>query len=267
MQFGLTSERLKARKDGLGASDARVIMSGDEEAIIHLWKLKRGEVEPDDFSDNLPAVMGLWTEELNRIWYERQTGRAVTDAGKSVSGFDYLITDLDGLTTTERGEPAVFEAKHLNPFSYKTEDAIERYQPQLQHKMMLTGRRFTEFSVFVGTMKWEVSTVAGDSFYQSVMLERLVEFWEAVQSGKPPCAMPAVEAPKAPAFLRTVDMTGDNAWADSAFMWKMNKDAARNFEKAAKALKAKVDKDVGEATGHGIVVKRDKAGSLRISEE
>ena len=42
----------------IGGSDARIIMSPDEEALIRLWREKRGEVEPIDFSDNLVVQLG-----------------------------------------------------------------------------------------------------------------------------------------------------------------------------------------------------------------
>ena len=63
----------------LGGSDARIIMSPDDTALIRLWKEKRGEVEPIDLSDNLVVQLGVTTEALNRSWYERNTGRSVTD--------------------------------------------------------------------------------------------------------------------------------------------------------------------------------------------
>jgi predicted phage-related endonuclease len=50
----------------IGGSDARIIMSGDEAALIRLWKEKRGEVEPEDFNDNLIVQLGVATEALNR---------------------------------------------------------------------------------------------------------------------------------------------------------------------------------------------------------
>jgi hypothetical protein len=36
-----------------GGSDARIIMEGDEAALIRLWREKRGEIEPEDLSGNL----------------------------------------------------------------------------------------------------------------------------------------------------------------------------------------------------------------------
>ena len=49
-------------------------MNPDEAALIRLWKEKRGEVEPMDFSDNLVIQLGVVTKALNRSWYERNTG-------------------------------------------------------------------------------------------------------------------------------------------------------------------------------------------------
>ena len=59
-------------------------MSIDEAALIRLWKEKRGEVEPMDLSDNLIVQLGRATESLNRNWYERNTGRSVTDCQRWV---------------------------------------------------------------------------------------------------------------------------------------------------------------------------------------
>jgi predicted phage-related endonuclease len=54
------------RRRFIGGSDARVIMGKDETALLRLWREKRGEVEPEDFSGNLIVQLGLTTEELNR---------------------------------------------------------------------------------------------------------------------------------------------------------------------------------------------------------
>ena len=43
------------RRYFIGGSDARIIMGDDEAALIRLWQEKRGEVEPEDLSRNLPV--------------------------------------------------------------------------------------------------------------------------------------------------------------------------------------------------------------------
>ena len=61
------SHSIKAgRRHFIGGSDARIIMSADEAALIRLWKEKRGEAEPEDWSDNLIVQLGVATEALNR---------------------------------------------------------------------------------------------------------------------------------------------------------------------------------------------------------
>jgi hypothetical protein len=59
-------------------------MSPDEAALIRLWEEKRRESEPEDFSGNLVVQLGVATEALNQSWYERNTGRVVTDVQRWV---------------------------------------------------------------------------------------------------------------------------------------------------------------------------------------
>ena len=54
-------------------------MGDDEEALVRLWREKRGEVEPKDLSGNLLVQLGAVTEDLNRRWYEANTGQVLTD--------------------------------------------------------------------------------------------------------------------------------------------------------------------------------------------
>src|SRR5260370_7487572 len=65
------------RRSFIGGSDARIIMGDDEAALLRLWQEKRGEVEPEDLSSKLLVQLGPVTEQLNRPWYERNTGPAV----------------------------------------------------------------------------------------------------------------------------------------------------------------------------------------------
>src|SRR6188472_3281767 len=83
----------------VGGSDARIIMGGDEEALIRLWQEKRGEAKPVDLSGELLVQLGLVTEELNRAWYERNSGFRV--AHRQMRKFHptiiWMAATLDGL--------------------------------------------------------------------------------------------------------------------------------------------------------------------------
>ena len=79
-----TSETIRNRRHFIGGSDARIIMGDDEARLLRLWREKRGEVEPEDLSQDLIVQLGSITEELNRTWYERSSGNAVEDVQRRV---------------------------------------------------------------------------------------------------------------------------------------------------------------------------------------
>src|SRR5262245_49870098 len=100
------------RRAFIGGSDDRVIMGSDEAALVRLWREKRGEAEPKDLSSNLVVQLGRATEELNRSWYERNTGRQVRDVQRRVrhSAIPWMAATVDGIV---EGTQAVFEAKFM----------------------------------------------------------------------------------------------------------------------------------------------------------
>src|SRR5476651_104746 len=63
----------------IGGSDARVIMGKDEKALLRLWREKRGEAAALDLSGVLIVQLGLVTEDLNRRWYELNSGHRISD--------------------------------------------------------------------------------------------------------------------------------------------------------------------------------------------
>src|SRR5882757_1099851 len=126
------------RRHFLGGSDARIIMGNDEAALVRLWAEKRGEAGPEDLSGNLIVQLGLVTEDLNRRWYERNSGQAVRDVQRRVKHpvVRWMAATLDGVVD---GTGAVFEAKFMLPWSFSEEGAVEKYMPQLQHNMWVTN--------------------------------------------------------------------------------------------------------------------------------
>src|ERR1700745_3314606 len=122
------------RRAFIGGSDARIIMGNDEAALIRLWKEKRGEIEPPDLSSELVVQLGTVTEQLNRAWYEKNSGNAVTDVQRRVfhSIHRWMAATLDGRV---EAIGAVFEAKFMLPWNFSEEAAAEKHMAQLQHNM------------------------------------------------------------------------------------------------------------------------------------
>src|SRR6516164_9392860 len=116
MQPQVWTKSPESRRCFIGGSDARIIMGTDEAALVRLWREKRGEAEPEDLSGNLIVQLGSATEDLNRCWYERNTGRRVRDVQRRVkhSAIAWMAATLDGIV---EGSEAVFESKFMLPWS------------------------------------------------------------------------------------------------------------------------------------------------------
>ena len=198
------------RRSFIGGSDARVIMGSDEAALLRLWGEKRGEAEPEDLSGNLIVQLGVATEELNRSWYERNTGQAITNVQRRIIHpvIKWMAATLDG-TVDPTG--AVFEAKFMLPWSFSEEAAAEKYMAQLQHNMWVMNAKAAVLSIITGGGKWVEITIPADPLYQHLLLTAEKKFWRCVENGEPPRLFglepprPRIEA------VRIVDMSASNA--------------------------------------------------------
>jgi predicted phage-related endonuclease len=262
-RIGLDANQLAWRREGIGGSDANIILSGDAEPILRLWREKRSEEEGEDLSHILQVMLGQWTEAFNRQWYQRHTGNLVVDPGAAAVCpiHDWRRCTLDGFIY-EMG--AIWEAKHTSAFA-KPEEVLARYMPQLQHNMVVRGADRAILSVIYGNHKWEAYEVASDWMYQDELLEAESRFWACVQSGAQPAALPPPPPPR-PVAVREVCLEGNNSWASAAIDWLKHAQAARIHAGAVKELKALIGEDVSRAYGHGIEARRSKAGAISIRE-
>jgi predicted phage-related endonuclease len=249
------------RRAFIGGSDARIIMGGDEAAVLRLWREKRGEAEPEDLSGNLIVQLGRATEELNRSWYERNTGHSVRDVQKRVrhSTIFWMVATLDGIVE-QTG--AVFEAKFMLPWSFSEETAAEKYMAQLQHNMWVTQSRLAVVSIITGGGKWAEMTIPVDPLYLSVLVSAEKKFWRCVQSGETPHLVNAEPPRPRIEAVRIVDMSASNSWAEFAALFRRTRPAYLEHERAKSELKALLPEDAKEAIGHGLRARRSKSGAV-----
>jgi predicted phage-related endonuclease len=140
-------------------------------------------------SGNLIVQLGVATEPLNRLWYERNTGQAITDIQRRVRHpvIRWMGATLDGIVA---GTGAVFEAKFMLPWSFSEEAAAEKHMAQLQHSTWVTNTRTAALSIITGGGKWVEISVAADPLYQHLLLTAEKKFWRCVAAsahrGGPP---------------------------------------------------------------------------------
>jgi predicted phage-related endonuclease len=249
------------RRSFIGGSDARIIMGNDEATLLRLWREKRGEVEPEDLSGNLIVQLGRVTEDLNRRWYEANTGQVITHIQKRIHhpALKWMAATLDGRV---QGSDAVFESKFMLPWSFSEEAAAEKYMPQLQHNMWVVAARTAFLSIITGGGKWVEIATHADPLYQHLIVTAERKFWRCVESGEPPHLF-GVEPPK-PRIeaIRVVDMSGSNSWTEFAGLFRSTRQAFLEHERSKAQLKALMPEDAKEAIGHGIRAKRSKSGAI-----
>ena len=250
------------RRSFIGGSDARIIMGDDENAAAPplAGKARRDRTRRPVRQPDRPAWARV-TEDLNRRWYERNSGHAVKDVQRRLQHpvHKWMAATLDGMI-----EPsgAVFEAKFMLPWTFSEEAAAEKHMAQLQHNMWVTESRSAVLSIITGGGKWVEMTVHADPLYQHLLLTAEKKFWRCVQDGEPPRLF-GVEPPR-PRLeaVRVVDMSASNSWAELTAIYRSTRKAHQEHEGAKADLKKLVPEDAKEAAGHGLRAKRSKSGAI-----
>ena len=231
------------RRSFIGGSDARIIMGKDEAALCGCGRRKRGSRAAIS-ARNLIVQLGVVTEELDRRWYQANTGHAITDVQKRIrhAGLHWMAATLDGRVASSG---AIFEAKFMLRWSFSEEAAVTKYMPQLQHNMWVVAARAAVLSVITGGGKWVEIRVHADPLYQHLIVTAERKFWRCVENGENSCTF----------WHRTTEAAdrGDpcgryefsNAWAELAAIFSRTRPAHLEHERAKAELKGLVPDDAG----------------------
>jgi predicted phage-related endonuclease len=236
-------------------------MNGNAQKIHDLWLEMTGQKGEESLDHIWAVFFGSRTEEANLDWFQRRYG-LVTRRGEVVVHYtnEWAAATLDGWHD-EKSCP--IECKTVGGRE-SLETIIERYQPQMQWQMIVTDSEECALSVIMGGSEPIVEYIPRDDEYGKELFLRAFQFITHVRNRTPPVALPPVMPPILP--TRTVDMTGNNQWADSAYRWLLNRRSAEAAEMAKQELKALVSADTKNAHGHGVQVLVNRAGSKTIKE-
>lgn len=265
----LTQEHKDWRRVGIGGSDARTIALGTGDDWAALRREKVEGIEPE-FSKQTQLLMKLGNavEPVCIAEAALRIGEPLEVDVRQESATDpFFRCTLDAKTITGLPVQCKF---HTGDKSI--EDLVEFYWPQLQHEMFVTDSNTLYFAVIFGHYgRFEMETVERDQLFLDSYLLRAFQFREYLKTGVLPDGMEESK-PKAN-IVRGRDHvwpTNDNQVSSLAIDWINNKDAAKKFNDAVKAIKDLVPEDARSAKwvrdGVGIMVSVNKAGSKSIKE-
>jgi len=217
---------------------------------------------PEDLSGVWPVRLGAATELLNLEWYSRKANSDVTRIGAVVvhPSHPWATCTLDGWDSFLA---CPIECKHVGGRE-PLEVIIDRYQPQCQWLMEVTGAKTCALSVIVAANEPIVEFVEYDEDYIDELVERATQFMLCVRERRPPVALAPVEPPADASVI--YDMTSDERWKLHAERWLQAHGAADIAKDSEKCLKALVPDDAKKCHGHGCQISRDRAGRLSLRE-
>lgn len=207
-------EWLKARKNGIGGSDAAAILGlSPYKTNVELWEEKVGLRDPEDISDedyvkygkeaesHLVALFALDYPEY-KVWTDSDYQMILHPE------YPFLFATLDGhLMERRTGRKGILEIKTsliLNGSQReKWKDCIpDQYFCQVLHYLLVTGREFVEVKA---CLRWDY----GDGVKKEIrhyhierkdvqdsidyLLQKEIEFWNMVQAKqRPNLILPAI---------------------------------------------------------------------------
>jgi predicted phage-related endonuclease len=248
------------RRHFIGNSDARITMGKDEKALQRLWREKRGEASEIDLGV-LIVQLGLVAEDLNRRWYELNSGQRICNIQCHVihRTIHWMAATLGGLV---RETGAVFEAKFMLPWLFSDKAVAEKHMALLQHNMLVAGTKKSVLSIINGGGKWLELSIEADPIYQTILIAAEKAFWRAVKTGETPALFDCEPPEPRIETVRMVDMNASNSWAEFAGLFRDTQDAHTDHEPARSELKGLMPENVKEAMGHGIRAGRSKSGAV-----
>jgi len=198
-------EWLKARRSGIGASDAAAILGHSRwRSPLDLFCDKIGLAKPETETPEW-IEWGNILEPVIAEKYSERTGFYLDDPGRYTiqrsKDFGYLLVTVDRFIVGQRNDKdsdvvfgtddrGILECKNVAGFKedeWEDELPIE-YQIQMQHAFIVTGLKWGVFAVLFGGHKLEWFPVKRNDRFCAYLLEQETEFWRRVTENDPPLA-------------------------------------------------------------------------------
>lgn len=179
---------LAERRKGLGGSDAAAACGLSKwKTPLELYLEKIGETADADENDAM--YRGRVLEPSVRQWYCDVTGRMVLTPKEIIChpSRPFLLASLDGIA--DPGEIIVDFKTARNRTGWGdpgTDEVPLEYLCQVQHYMAVADLGRAELAVLFGDFEFSIYPVEADTEFQTLLIEREAEFWDAVQRRQPP---------------------------------------------------------------------------------
>lgn len=180
---------LEWRKTGLGASDAPIVMGVSPWTTPHqLWEYKTGKSIRQD--SNWATRRGNEMEPRARAYLELQLNLDFPPILVEHPQFPFMKASLDGWNQALKVGLEIKCPGREDHESAANEQIPEKYYPQVQHQMFVTGAsKWLYFSYHEDINKNATGFIVDvypDPEYQKLLFDKMCKFWKHVQENKEP---------------------------------------------------------------------------------
>jgi len=180
-----TNEWLEHRRQGLGASDAPAVLGVSPWTTPYeLWE-EKARINVKDKS-NWATKNGHNLEPKARLDYELNFNIDMPAALVVHKDYPFIRASLDGWNQEKN---IVLEIKCPGQEDHKTAldgRVPEKYYPQLQHQLLVTGASELHYYSFHSDVGVLVRVFPDNNYITTTLFPALVQFWDLVQTKTPP---------------------------------------------------------------------------------
>lgn len=185
---------LEERRGGIGGSDAAAAVGlSPYKTPYQLYLEKRGEVEPEDLSNNERVEWGIRLEDAVAEGYMARTGWRVHRVNK-IQRHPHLPFMLANLDRRIVGAKRGLEIKTVDDLAAKfgewgptgTDLVPTTYHLQVMHYYAVTGYEEFDVAALVGGNELRIYHIPRDESVIADLVKLEGLFWEGVEAGIPP---------------------------------------------------------------------------------
>lgn len=193
------------RAEGIGSSDAPIIMGMSPWMTpFQLWEIKTGRVQRVE-EPNFAMQRGNNLEPIARAHYETLYDLEMPATLAQHERYPFLRASLDGFNKDKK---IVLEIKCPGAKDHalaKNNQIPEKYKPQLDHQILVTGADRVHYFSFSGTSGVLVDYQPNLERAQKLLTAEL-EFWKCVEFDTPPPLTPRdykkIQSPEMKKFIQ-----------------------------------------------------------------
>jgi putative phage-type endonuclease len=187
----LTEAQKIDRLKGIGGSDAAVVVGlSPFKSPYQLYLEKRGEAPLDEEETFRMQLGNILEEPIAQLYCER-TGRTVRRQPLAVHDeYSFMLANIDRQILKDPRGPGIYEGKTTNEWSgreiHGADDIPDHYYIQAQHYMAVYDYAWASFGILVGTARFVWCDILRNDEVIKELIEQEAEFWDRVQTGRPP---------------------------------------------------------------------------------